>query len=92
VSCDGEVEAALERARGRFGRMDVVVANAGFGVAGTLNELELDDYRRQLEVNVFGVLRTVYAALPDLKKARGRLAILGSINGYLMLPGGSRMR
>ena len=59
--------------RAALGKLDVVVANAGFGVSGRLERLTLDDYRRQLETNVFGVLRTVYATLDDLKKSRGRL-------------------
>ncbi len=73
VTRDGDLERAADRARAAFGKLDVVVANAGFGVSGMLETLSLDDYRRQLETNVFGVLRTVYATLEYLKKTRGRL-------------------
>ena len=58
VTRDGDLEAAVGRALERFGRIDVVIANAGFGVDGTFDTLALDDYRRQFETNVFGVLRT----------------------------------
>jgi NADP-dependent 3-hydroxy acid dehydrogenase YdfG len=61
VTRDGDLEKAAEAARQRFGRIDVVVANAGFGIIGKLEKLSLEDYRRQFETNVFGVLRTVQA-------------------------------
>jgi short-subunit dehydrogenase len=89
VTRDGDVERALAAARTAFGRVDVVVANAGFGVVGDVERLTLDDYRRQFETNVFGVLRTVWAALDDVKRARGRIAIIGSVSGHLATPGSS---
>lgn len=76
-----------EKAIEEMGYLDVVVANAGFGVAGQLAELSLEDYRRQFETNVFGVLRTVKTAISALKSSEGRLAIVGSVNGYVSLPG-----
>lgn len=86
VTVDGDLEAAAAAARKRFGRIDVAVANAGFGVAGRLEDLSLEDYRRQFETNVFGVLRTVYATLPDLKKSSGRLVLMGSVSGHIGTP------
>ena len=89
VAKDGDLEAAISRVVSSGSGIDVVVANAGFGVAGNLERLTLDDYRRQFETNVFGVLRTVYATLGELKKSRGRLVIVGSVAGYIPQPGGS---
>jgi len=89
VRRDGDLERAVAAALERFGRLDVAVANAGFGVAGEFAALALDDYRRQFETNVFGVLRTAYAALPALERSRGVLAILGSVAGYVAAPGAS---
>ena len=87
VTRDGDLERAAGEARAAFGKIDVVVANAGFGVVGSLETLALEDYRRQLETNLFGVLRTVYATLEDLKRTRGRLVLVGSVSGHLGVPG-----
>ena len=89
VTREGDLERAAAAGRAAFGKLDVVVANAGFGVTGVLERLSLDDYRRQLETNVFGVLRTVYATLDDLKKSRGRLVVIGSVSGHIALAGSS---
>jgi NAD(P)-dependent dehydrogenase (short-subunit alcohol dehydrogenase family) len=89
VTREGDLEAAAARTRAELGRIDVVVANAGFGVVGPVERLRLDDFRRQFETNVFGVLRTLYATLDDLKRSRGRFAILGSVSGHLATPGGA---
>jgi short-subunit dehydrogenase len=64
-----------------------VIANAGFAITGRFETLSLADYRRQFETNVFGVIRTVQASLDALKRSRGRLAILGSVAGYVSAPG-----
>jgi len=89
VTKDGDLERAVERARDVLGAIHVVVANAGFGVVGRLDSLTLEDYRRQFETNVFGVLRTVYAALTEIKKTRGCFVLVGSVSGYIGLPGTS---
>jgi short-subunit dehydrogenase len=86
VTQDGALEAAARAAEEALGSIDVVIANAGFGVIGRFERLTLDDYRRQMETNVFGVLRTIYATLPALKRSRGRLAIIGSVSGHVPTP------
>jgi short-subunit dehydrogenase len=89
VACDGDLERAVAAAVREWGKLDVAIANAGFGVVGALKKLSLEDYRRQFETNVFGVLRTIYAALPELEKTRGNLVINGSVAGWVASPGGS---
>jgi short-subunit dehydrogenase len=93
VSCDvtrdGDVERAAAEAMRRWGRLEVVIANAGFGVVGGLADLALEDYRRQFETNVFGVLRTIYATLPALEQSRGRVVLIGSVAGWTSAPNGS---
>jgi short-subunit dehydrogenase len=86
VTSDGEMAEAFRLARLEFGRIDIVVANAGFGVRGRFDQLTLDDYRRQFETNVFGVLRTVSLGLDDLTRSHGIAVIMGSVMGYVSLP------
>lgn len=72
-----------------WGQLDVVIANAGFGVAGPLKRLKAEDYQRQFDTNIFGVIHTLKAALPHLEKSRGRAVIIGSVNGYVSLSSNS---
>jgi short-subunit dehydrogenase len=89
VARDGDLEAAVADIKSQGGKIDVVVANAGFGVAGYVEDLALEDYRRQFETNVFGVLRTIHATLAELKRTRGRLVIIGSVAGHVPQAGAS---
>jgi short-subunit dehydrogenase len=89
VSQDGQLERAVAETVRHWGRLDVVIANAGFGVIGPLKKLSVNDYRRQFETNVFGVLRTIYAALPQIERAKGNIAIIGSVAGWASSPGAS---
>lgn len=89
VTQDGDLERAVELALKEFGRLDVAVANAGILVRGRIATLTLDDYRKQFETNTFGVLRTVMAALPALRKSKGRMVIVGSLIGMVSIPGGT---
>jgi len=89
VTRDGDVARATAAARERFGGLDVLLANAGFGVSGNFLDLELEDYRRQFETNVYGVLRSVKEAMPELEKRGGAIGVVGSVNGYVSIPGWS---
>ncbi len=91
AECDvtraGDIELAVAETVRNWGKLDVVFANAGFGVKGALKKLSLEDYRRQFETNVFGVLRTIYAALPEIEKAKGNLVLISSVSGWVSTPG-----
>ena len=89
VTRNGDLERAVSETVRRWGRLDIAIASAGFGVVGPLKNLSLDDYRRQFETNVFGVLRTIYAALPEIEKAHGNIALIGSVSGWAASPGAS---
>jgi short-subunit dehydrogenase len=89
VARDGEMERAVAAAISAWGKLDIAIANAGFGVKGPIARLALEDYRRQFETNVFGVLRTIYASLGEIVKAKGNLVIIGSVAGWVASPGGS---
>ncbi len=89
VTYDRDLQNAVAETVRQWGKLDVVIANAGFGVVGALKKLSLEDYRRQFETNVFGVLRTIYAALPEIEKTKGNIAIIGSVSGWVSSPGAS---
>lgn len=89
VNSESDLNATVQSTLDNFGRLDIVIANAGFGVVGKMEKLTLQDYQRQFETNVYGVLRTIYATLPELKKTRGQLVLLGSVASYVSLPGSS---
>jgi short-subunit dehydrogenase len=86
VTQRADLDAAVALAVAQFGRLDMAVANAGFGVVGAVEELRLDDFRRQFDTNVFGVLETIKACLPELRKTRGRIVLIGSVAGYISMP------
>lgn len=80
------LDAAVTKTLQTWGRIDLVLANAGFVVTGTLSKLTIEDYRRQFETNVFGVLNTIYATREAVIETRGILAITGSIAGQMPIP------
>jgi NAD(P)-dependent dehydrogenase (short-subunit alcohol dehydrogenase family) len=86
VQDDAQIEAAAKAVADRFGRLDVAIANAGFSVMGRIEELEVEDWRRQLETNVIGTALTARAALPFLRDTQGRMALVGSVAAFICAP------
>ena len=79
--------AAIRQAHDHFGRLDVVVNNAGYGVAGAIEELSEEQARRQIEVNLFGALWVTQAALPILRRqGTGWIVQVSSIGGLAAFP------
>ncbi|MGI9161834.1 MAG: SDR family oxidoreductase [Mycobacterium sp.] len=79
--------AAVKRAHDHFGRLDIVVNNAGFGHFGFVEEVTEDEARAQIETNVFGALWITQAALPYLRAQRGGHIIqVSSIGGITAFP------
>lgn len=91
VPCDvtdpAQVQAAVQRVVEHYGQLDVVVANAGFAASGRVEEVDLASWRRQFDVNVFGLVSTVQAALPHLEESGGRVALIGSVMARVTAPG-----
>jgi NAD(P)-dependent dehydrogenase (short-subunit alcohol dehydrogenase family) len=85
VTDETQVEAAVAEIVKQFGKLDVAVANAGFGVAGSIVDMTADDWRRQLDTNVVGAAMTARYALPELTKTQGRLALVGSIMAMMTM-------
>ncbi|MGH3002177.1 MAG: SDR family oxidoreductase [Gaiellaceae bacterium] len=77
---------AIRRAAASIERLDALVDNAGIAVAAPLEFLPPDELTRQLDVNVVGQLRVTQAFLPALRRARGRIVLMGSVAGRSSLP------
>ncbi len=67
-------------------RLDAIVNNAGIAVGGAMETLSTDEWRKQLEINVIGQLAVTRAVLPRLRKSRGRIVFISSVNGRLSMP------
>ena len=88
VACDvtqaAEVEQAVRAVAARFGRLDVVVNNAGAGLAATAEETSEADWDRLMAVNLKGTFLVSRAALPELRKAGGGAIVnIGSVAGLV---------
>jgi NAD(P)-dependent dehydrogenase (short-subunit alcohol dehydrogenase family) len=82
------VPGAVAEVERNVGPLDVVVANAGYGLEGTFEETPLAEVRRQFEVNVFGTVATLQAALPHMRRRRrGHLMAVTSMGGLRSFPG-----
>ena len=70
VTKEDQIQAALEAAIARFGPLDVVVNNAGYGLIGAIEECQPEQIRRCVETNFFGTLNVIRAVLPHLRTQR----------------------
>lgn len=88
VTDTAAAHAAVQAAVDAFGRLDVVVNNAGYGNLATIEEGSDDDFRAQLETNFFGTVNVTRAALPVLRRQRsGHIIQFSSIGGRIGVPG-----
>jgi NAD(P)-dependent dehydrogenase (short-subunit alcohol dehydrogenase family) len=81
VTSDDEVKAAVAEAGRALGALDILINNAGIGAAGTVEDNDDDEWRRVIDVNVLGIVRTSRAALPLLREAvrqHGQAAIVNT--------------
>jgi NAD(P)-dependent dehydrogenase (short-subunit alcohol dehydrogenase family) len=88
VTAPGEAQVAVDAALAAFGRLDVVVNNAGFGLLGALEELTEEQMRRQWETNFLGAVHVVRASLPVLRGQRsGHLVFISAAAAISNYPG-----
>lgn len=86
----GSITTAVGAGLQRFGRIDALLNNAGYGAYGPLEATPLDKVRRQFDVNVMGVLATTQAVLPHLRRQRsGVIVNVSSIGGKITFPLGT---
>ncbi len=88
VSRFADVEQAVQTAVREFGRLDLIFNNAGVGLAGELRDLELSDWQPLVDVNLWGVIHGVHAALPVmLRQGQGQIVNVASAAGLVPRPG-----
>lgn len=88
VTAVGEATAAVAAARSRFGGIDVLVNNAGYGIVGALEETPDEELRAQMETNFFGAWAVTKAALPLLRAQRaGAIVNVSSLGGAVSFAG-----
>jgi len=81
------VRAAVDAALSRAGRLDALVNNAGYGQYGAAEEVTLDEWRAQFEVNLFGAIAAIQAVLPAMRRERsGTIVNVSSVSGRVAIP------
>jgi short-subunit dehydrogenase len=87
VTREADVNAFVERVVDRFGRLDVMICNAGFGIAGAIDDIAPDQMQKLMDVNYMGTYFAARAALPIFRRqGRGHLIIISSIVGKRGVP------
>lgn len=88
VADSSSVYGAVEQVLRQFGRIDVLVNNAGYALRGAVEEVPIDQVRQMFDVNVLGVMRMIQAVAPHMRQQKsGRIINISSIAGKFFTPG-----
>lgn len=88
VTRKGDAEAAVAATLARFGRIDVLLNNAGYGIVGAVEETPEAELRAQMDTNFFGAVAVTQAVLPTLRRQRGGAVVnISSLGGQLSFAG-----
>jgi NADP-dependent 3-hydroxy acid dehydrogenase YdfG len=81
------IASATEEVVRRFGRIDVLVNNAGYAMRGAVEDAAVEEVQQMFDVNVYGVMRMIRAVVPYMRQQKaGRVISIGSLAGKLVLP------
>jgi NAD(P)-dependent dehydrogenase (short-subunit alcohol dehydrogenase family) len=87
VCDDASVQRAVAAVLARAGAIDVLFNNAGVNFSAAVEDLRMEDWRRQFETNFFGVLRVTQAVVPHMReRKRGRIVMMSSVSGFVTAP------
>src|SRR5260370_1406026 len=87
VCDDSSVRSAVSSVLQKSGAIDVLINNAGLVYVGAVEDLPMEDWRRQFETNFFGVIRVTQAVLPQMRARRkGRILMMSSVSGFVTPP------
>src|SRR5207245_4340067 len=87
VCDDSSVQRAVSSVYQQSAAIDVLINNAGLVYVGAVEDLRMEDWRRQFETNFFGVLRVTQAVLPQMRELRkGRILMMSAVSGFLTPP------
>ena len=90
VNKDDSVVEAFEKIRDESSSIDILVNNAGFGLFGALEDLLIEDIKKQFETNLFGAIRTIQQVLPVMRNQRSGIIVnISSMSGYIGFPASS---
>ncbi|MCU1622234.1 MAG: short-chain dehydrogenase/reductase [Frankiales bacterium] len=90
VTADASMVALVDKVIAATGRIDVLVNNAGYGSYGALEEVPMEEARRQFDVNIFGLARLTQLVLPHMREQRsGRIINVSSVGGRIWEPLGA---
>src|SRR6202035_5603384 len=87
VCDDGSVQRAVNLVYQKAGAIDVLINNAGLAYVATVEDMTMEDWRRQFETNFFGVVRVTQAVLPKMReRCSGRILMMSFVSGIITPP------